>query len=97
MKESEFQKKFLDKVKQEIPGCKAIKNDAQYLQGIFDWTVYRGSKFAGLELKKSKTAHHQPNQEYYINDLNDKGGFGRFVYPENQDEVLKEMVEYFNK
>ena len=97
MKESEFQKKFLDKVKQEIPGCIAIKNDAQYLQGIFDWTVYKGPKFAGLELKKSKTAHRQPNQEYYINGLNDKGGFGRFVYPENQDEVLKEMVEYFNK
>ena len=96
MKESEFQKKFLDKVKELVPGCIALKNDARYIQGIYDWTVQRGSKAAALEIKIAKDANHQPNQDYYINKITEQGGYGRFVYPENQNKVLEELVEYFN-
>lgn len=96
MKESEFQKKFLDKVKKLVPGCTALKNDSSYIQGIYDWTVQRGSKAAALEIKITKDAHHQPNQDYYINKINEQGGFGRFVYPENEKQSLEDIVNFFN-
>ena len=96
MKESTFQKIFLDKVRELVPGCIAMKNDAQYIQGIYDWTIQKGSKAAALEIKKSKDAPHRPNQDYYINKINEQGGFGRFVYPENEKQVLEDIVNFFN-
>lgn len=58
--------------------------------------IILGSKniWAALEFKESKNAHRQPNQEYYIKRLNEKG-FARFVYPENVEEVLDELEELF--
>ena len=96
MRESEFQKKFIDKIKKAVPGCIALKNDAQYKQGIFDWSVINGPKVACLEIKVEQDAHHQPNQDYYIEQVNSKGGYGRFVYPENEKQILKEVVEFLN-
>ena len=96
MKESEFQKKFLDDVRDIFPDALILKNDSSYKQGIPDWSVIVGQKAALLEIKIEKDAHKQPNQKYYINERNNKGGFGRFVYPENKNEVMVEMIEYFN-
>jgi len=50
--------------------------------------------WAALEFKESKNAHRQPNQEYYVTRLNEKG-FSRFVYPENAEEVLDDLEELF--
>lgn len=96
MKESEFQKKFTDKVKKTFPGCDVLKNDSAYIQGIPDWSVIYEGKHAYLEIKKDKKAKHQPNQDYYINKANSSNGFGRFVYPENENEVITDMIKYFN-
>jgi hypothetical protein len=50
--------------------------------------------WAALEFKESKNANRQPNQEYYIERLNENG-YARFVYPENAEEVLDELEELF--
>lgn len=97
MKESEYQGKLIKKIKKEIPGCIVLKNDPDYLQGISDLSVFRGPKCALLEVKISEDAEHQPNQDYYIDKMNDDGGFGRFIFPENEKEVLADMKDYFNK
>lgn len=98
MKESEFQKQFLRKVK-DILGdkCRYIKNDANYIQGFPDWTVFYGDKYAILEMKADVNSRKQPNQEYYINKFSEEGGFARFVYPQNEKEVLDDLVRYFGK
>lgn len=96
MRESEFQKNFISKVKVIFPDCTVLKNDARYLQGVPDWSVFYKDKYALLEIKAAKNAHHQPNQDYYISKCNDNGGFARFVYPENEVNVLTEMRLYFN-
>lgn len=93
--ESEFQKQFMDKVRALFPGCIIMKNDSGYLQGVPDWTILYNGHWATLEMKKSRSAAHQPNQDYYVDKL-DGMSFARFVYPENEDEVLNDLYQTFN-
>lgn len=94
--ESKFQKELMDKIRQQYPGCVILKNDSSYIQGFPDWTILYRDKWAVLEAKRSKNAAKQPNQEYYVNTLNDMS-FSRFVYPENSEEVLEAISKYFNE
>ena len=95
--ESKFQKELIDEVKERYPGCVALKNDSGYIQGFPDWTILYKDKWAVLEVKKERGAHKQPNQEYYVNKLNEMGGFSRFVFPENEDEVLDDLDTLFKR
>ena len=92
--ESKFQKELIDEVKERYPGCVALKNDSSYIQGFPDWTILYKDRWAALEVKKERGAHKQPNQEYYVDKLN-KMSFSRFVYPENEEEVLDELQQAF--
>ena len=94
--ESKFQKELMDKIKSQYPGCVILKNDSSYIQGFPDWTILYKDKWAVLEAKRSKSAAKQPNQEYYVDKLNDMS-FSRFVYPENSEEVLEDISKYFNE
>ena len=76
---------------------RVLKNDAQIQPGIPDLSVTLHGKAAYLEVKIDKDAEHQPNQDYYVENENQNGGFGRFIYPENEKEVLKELKEYMMK
>jgi len=96
MKENEYQGKLIKKIKAKLPDCDVLKNDSSIIQGIPDLSVLNGPKYAYLEVKISKDAPHQPNQDYYINKANKNNGFGRFIYPENEKEVLNDMINYFN-
>lgn len=51
-------------------------------------------KWATLECKKNKDAKRRPNQEYYVNRMNDMS-FSAFVYPENVEEVINDMERSF--
>lgn len=92
--ESKFQKELMDEIRELYPGCIILKNDSSYIQGFPDWTILYKDKWAVLETKKEKNAKRQPNQEYYVNQLNDMS-FSRFVYPENKEEILSELREAF--
>jgi hypothetical protein len=46
-------------------------------------------------MKRSANAKHRPNQDYYVDQCNQMS-FSRFVYPENKDEVLEDLTEFFN-
>lgn len=96
MLEKDFQKKFIRELEAIFDGCILIKNDAGYIQGFPDWTMFYKNKYAVLEIKKNKNAQHQPNQDYYI-DLIDSMGFARFVYPENKNDVIEDLKRYFKK
>lgn len=94
MLESKFQTEFKKRLTQEFPGCILLKNDADYIQGIPDLTILYKDKWAVLELKRSENASHQPNQDYYVEAL-DEMSFSRFVYPENRDQIISELKEFF--
>jgi hypothetical protein len=91
-----FQDKLKKELKQKFPGCIVTKLDSADIQGIPDLLILYKDKWATLENKRSAKATKQPNQEYYVNKMNDMS-FSRFIYPENKEEVLNELEEMFNK
>lgn len=89
-----FQEKFIKSLKERFPGCVVMKNDSSYIQGIPDLTVFYKGKWAAFECKRSEKAPHRPNQDYYISML-DEMSFARFVWPENEKEILDELQSAF--
>ena len=83
-------------LKERFPGCIVTKLNANNIQGIPDLLVLYKDKWATLENKKSEKASRQPNQEYYVNKMNEMS-FSRFIYPENKEEVLNDLSKVFNK
>ena len=90
--ERDFQAKLIREIKQIFRGCIVMKNDSSYIQGIPDLLILYRDKWAALEVKKSATASHRPNQEYYV-ELMDEMSFASFIYPENKEEVLYELQQ----
>ena len=90
--ERDFQKNLIKELKDIFVGCIVMKNDSSYIQGIPDLLILYNNKWAALEVKKSRTASHRPNQEYYVDKM-DGMSFARFIYPENKEVVLDELQQ----
>lgn len=91
-KESAFQSKLKKEILNALPDSMIFKMEQK--QGIPDLLILHNDKWAALECKRSKNAHKQPNQEYYVEKMNGMS-FARFIYPENKEEVLNELYEAF--
>ena len=90
--ESGFQDRLIRTLKERFPGCMVFKMDQ--IQGIPDLLILYEKKWASLECKKSAGAKRRPNQEYYVEKMNEMS-FSRFVSPENKEEVLHELEQAF--
>lgn len=93
MNENRFQASLIRKLKEMLPGAIVLKQDANYRQGIPDLLVMCGGKWAALECKKDAGASHQPNQDWYVKQMNSMS-FARFIFPENEKEVLDELLGF---
>ena len=93
-RESKFQKQLVETIERKFPGCFVMKNDSGYIQGVPDLTILHNNKWAVLEVKRSRAdaspSRLQPHQGDYIRRLN-KMSYASFVYPENVEEVLREL------
>lgn len=94
MLENRFKTKLIDELEEMFPGCIIVHLDPNEIQGIPDLLILYKNKWAALEGKKSKNAIHQPNQEYYV-DLMNQMSFAAFIYPENKEEILDELQQTF--
>ena len=94
MVERDFQAKLIKEIKDIFDGCIVMKNDSSYIQGIPDLLVLYKNRWASLEVKKNARASRRPNQEYYVERMNNMS-FSRFVCPENKDEVMRDLHLYF--
>lgn len=93
MLERNFQAKLIKEIKERFPGCVVLKNDPNYIQGFPDLTIlFDGPFWAVLESKRDETASHRPNQDYYIRLCNNMS-FGRFINPENKEDILNELQQ----
>lgn len=92
-KESEFQRGLIRAIKNLLPGAIVTKMES-YIQGFPDLLILYEDRWAALECKRNAHADKQPNQTYYVDRLNDMS-FCRFVYPENQEEVLYDLQRSF--
>lgn len=91
--ESEFQSSLKKEIESRFPGAVVFKIET-YLQGFPDLGVLYKDKWAVLECKKDVQAKHQPNQDYYVNHLNEMS-FSRFIFPQNKEEVLDDLQRAF--
>lgn len=96
MVERDFQAKLIKEIKDIFDGCIVMKNDSSYIQGIPDLLVLYKNRWASLEVKKNARASRRPNQEYYVERM-DNMSFSRFVFPENKDEVMHDLHLYFTQ
>jgi len=94
MLERDFQSYLIKELGNRFPGCIVLKNDSGYLQGIPDLLVLWHDKWAALEVKASWNSPEQPNQQHYV-DLMDEMSFAAFIYPENEEEVLDALQHAF--
>lgn len=94
MDEGTYKSELKKKIETLFPGCIILKNDASQIQGIPDLSIFYGPKYAMLETKRSKYEHKRPNQEYYVEYVNNMS-YASFVYPENEQQVLQELYIHF--
>ena len=93
MRENHYQASLIKRIEARFPGCFVEKADAALIQGIPDLTVYfPGGFWAKLEVKASRNAEHQPNQDFYVDKFS-KMSYAAFIYPENEDAVLDELEQ----
>ena len=97
MAENRFKTKVLiPELKNTFPGCFILHLDPNEIQGIPDLLILYNNKWAVLEAKDYEGARHRPNQDYYV-DLMNQMSFAAFIYPENKDEVLDALYLYFTE
>ena len=86
--------KINKELKKRFPGCTVVHLDPNEVQGHPDLLVLYGPTWAALEGKKSANAPHRPNQDYYVQKMNEMS-FAAFIYPENKEEILDAMERSF--
>ena len=92
MNENKFQANLIREIQTRFPGCIVMKNDSSYIQGIPDLLILYKDRWASLEAKKDEKASHRPNQDYYVQKMNEMS-FSKFVYPENRKEIMHELEQ----
>lgn len=94
MLENRFKTNLIRDLEDMFPGCIVVHLDPTEIQGIPDLLVLYKNKWAALEGKKHANAARQPNQEYYVDRMNQMS-FAAFIYPENKEEVLYDLQQTF--
>lgn len=94
MTENQYQARLIKKIYKMFPGCVIFKTDASYQQGIPDLLILWELNWASLEVKPMASASRQPNQDYYV-ELLDEMSFAAYIYPENEEEVLSALQQAF--
>ena len=92
MRESAYQARLIKKLRRLFPGCVILKNDPEYMQGVPDLIILFGGRWACLEVKASAISSVQPNQDYWIEYLNNMW-FAAFIYPQNEAEILDALQQ----
>jgi hypothetical protein len=90
MKETTYQHDLIKTIEKILPGCVIFKGNAAVTQGVPDLTILYQHRWAMLEVKTSRTAPQQPNQDYWVEHFDDMS-YAAFIYPENEEQVLDEL------
>lgn len=95
MLESRFKTELIHDLHNLFPGCIVLHNDPNDIQGFPDLTILYKHMWACLEGKKSLREAYRPNQEYYLEILDDMS-FAAMICPENREAVLYELQQSFS-
>ena len=93
--ESEFQTEVIADLQDMFPGCVITRGNSMYQPGVPDlFCLLDGGGWIALECKKSRTAKKQPNQDYFVEKMNNMS-FAAFIFPENKDMILRAIQSTF--
>ena len=90
--ERDYKSYLVRTLRKMFPGAFVIPMDGNYIQGFPDILLLFGDRWASLECKRSANEPHRPNQDFYVDKMN-KMSFSRFIFPENETEVLHELQQ----
>jgi len=95
--ELDYQKKLCDKIRDQFDVSRVIRpdpsRDPDIPQGFPDILIlFKDGRWATLEAKKDAVAKHRPNQDRFVSTHNE-AFFSRFIYPENEEEILSELQQ----
>lgn len=90
--EAEFQARFIKRLRRKFDRVIILKNDSGYLQGIMDLTVILPGGVFFIETKPYEDAPYEPNQEYYLDLVQEMGHYSVTLFPENEEEVFNAIV-----
>ena len=90
--ESGIQDEIVKELQVLFPG--SIVGKINLFQGCPDLVIFYRDKWATLETKRGAESVHQPNQDYYV-DLMNEMSFSRFIDKNNKEEVFRELQEAF--
>ena len=93
-KENDFQAQLIKDLEALFEGAVIFKGNSKVRQGIPDLIILWKKHWALLECKASASAEHQPNQDWYVQRLNEMS-FSAFIYPDNKEEVLHALQHAF--
>ncbi len=87
MLEARYKTLLIKRLEEMFPGCIILHNDAGRIQGIPDLLILYRTKWAALEGKRTSRSSHRPNQDYWVDRLNQMS-FAAFISPDDEEEVL---------
>ena len=90
--ESGIQDDIVDELQVLFPGC--IVSKIEFFQGCPDLLILYRDKWATLETKRGAESAHQPNQDYYV-DLMNEMSFSRFINKNNKEKVFRDLQKAF--
>lgn len=90
MTENKWKQNLVNRIKKDLPGSMIFHLNPNELQGAPDLLILYKDKWATLEGKKDSKASRRKHQDYYVDKM-DNMSFSRFIYPENEEEVLDEL------
>lgn len=92
MLEKDFKAKTVKELR--AMGFKVIQLIASAMTplGQPDTIILKEGFWGMLEFKKSKNAKKRPGQDQWIKWA-EENSYGRFIYPENHDEIIAELKE----
>lgn len=95
LREAAFQHRVVERLRIMLPSAFIFKSSPYAPQGFPDITILYEGKWAALECKRSENEIRQPNQEWYVTRCNEMA-FCSFIFPENEEEVIADLLKYLS-
>lgn len=92
--EADYQSDLKKLLEHILPGCVVLVKPGFTILGFPDLLILYKNQWAALEVKRSANEPYQPGQEWWIGEL-DQMGFSSMICPENQKEILDEVLRSF--
>jgi len=94
--EGNFNEHLSEELDARFPGHLSFKMDPHQMLGVPDRLILHGNRWATLETKAGTKSAKRPLQPERVEMMNDMA-FSEFINPDNCDEVLDRLSDYFGK